>query len=400
MSLPERRLRLAICTSVHPSADARVTYRQGRMLASAFDATLYVLEDGPDGAAAATEPGRSLTIRRLGAPRSRLRRFLAGRRLLRTALADAPDIVLVHDPELLPWLGPVVGRGAVTAYDVHEDYPSWMLLKTWIPGVLRRPVAAAVDALERSFAAKVDVLVVADTWLSTRFAERTGSRAPVLVRNYAPEDLFDEGEGVGARDRTVVYVGGVTAARGLDAMLAAISLVRETLPDASLRIVGPAQDRSAEAVAAAPGVDFAGRRRYDDVAAELRCARAGIALLADTPKYRRNVPSKLFDYMAAGLPYVTSDFENIREASGGAGGIFVDPADPRAVADALAALLTDTGLFARLREEGLAAYRERFRFAPEGERLIEALRAASVARAGAVAPSGAAQVEGEETTWE
>jgi hypothetical protein len=97
---PTPRLRLAICTSVHPSTDARVTYRQGRMLASAFDATLYVLEDGADGEVAATEAGRSLAVRRLGAPRSRLRRFLSGGRLLRTALADGPDIVLVHDPEL------------------------------------------------------------------------------------------------------------------------------------------------------------------------------------------------------------------------------------------------------------------------------------------------------------
>ncbi|MDO8914765.1 MAG: glycosyltransferase [Coriobacteriia bacterium] len=366
-------IRVAICTSVHDATDARITFREGRVLADEFDATLYVLQDGPDSTVDATRDGRTLSVRRLGMPRSRIRRFLSGPRLLRTALADGPDVVIIHDPEMLPWLRLIVGRrGALTVYDVHEDYPSWIRIKQWIPSPLRAPVAWLVDRLERTLARGVDVILVADTFLLDRFAGHR--RSPLLVRNHAPLDLFDAGAPMRDRGRLIAYVGGITAVRGSGAMVASFELARKRVPDAELLLIGPVQDASLRDLP--EGSRATGRMSYDLIGAELARARAGFSIWTDTPKNRHNVPSKLFDYMAAGVPFLTSDFDNIREASDGEGGLFFDPDDIPAIADALVRLLTDDGFAEGLREEALLAVRERYAFEPEGRRLVEEIRVA------------------------
>jgi len=355
------------------------------MLAAAFDTTLFLLEDGPDSEVASTEPGRVLKLRRLGAPGSRLRRFVAGRRLLRTALAGSPDAILVHDPELLVWLRPLAGRrGLVTAYDAHEDYPAMVLSKGWIPKPLRRPVSWLTDIAERGLSRALTLIVVADPYLVGRFHGRSG--APVLVRNHAPLDLFDAGAPAHERPRVVAYVGGITAVRGSKAMFDAFRLVRERVPDARFVLVGPVQDSS---VGDLPeGVTMTGRLPYDRIGEHLADARAGFAIWADTPKNRHNVPSKLFDYMAAGVPFLTSDFPNIREACKGEGGLFFDPDDTSAMADALVRLLTDDAYADALQSEALAAVRERYAFIEDGERLVEAVHAAVAASQGVAVEKG------------
>lgn len=169
-------------------------------------------------------------------------------------------------------------------------------------------------------------------------------------------------------------------------MLEAFRAVRERVPGAELRLVGPVQD-GAEAFVrqAGEGVSATGRVAYDRIAEELDRARVGLALLADTPKYRRDVPSKLYDYMSAGVPYVASDLPGIRSAVGEAGGLLVDPAHPERVADAIVHLLTDDAAARSFREAGLAAVADRFSFDEDGQRLVEAVSELIDARGGATA---------------
>ncbi len=366
---PNGMKKLAIVSSVHNSGDARVTYREGRALARHFDATLYLYENGDDSEVDAGDR-RRLKIRRVGRPSSRLRRFLAGGRLLKIAAADRPDVVLVHDPELVPRLKRAGRRvGALTAYDAHEDYPAMMRSKPWIPTWLRGSVASAVNAAEMSFAPGVGMMVVADTYLVDRFGEH--DPAPVLVRNYPPLDLFAAGPKASERPKVIAYVGGITAVRGSNAMIDAYRLVKQRVPDARLLLIGPVQDDSLPDLP--PDVTMTGRLAYDEIGAHLADARAGFAIWADTPKNRHNIPSKIFDYMAAGVPFLTSDFPNIREACRSEGGLFYAPTDVEGMARDLERLLTDDAFADALQAQGLAAVRERYNFDAEGKRLVRAL---------------------------
>src|SRR3546814_18232125 len=70
----------------------------------------------------------------------------------------------------------------------------------------------------------------------------------------------------------------------------------------------------------------------DLLAEEMAQARAGLVLLHPTNNYLVIRPNKLFEYMAAGLPVIASDFGHWREVVEPAGcGILVNPTDTRAL---------------------------------------------------------------------
>ena len=94
--------RVVIATTVHPICDVRILYREARSLARAgYD--VEVIGPPPAPESALRIEGVRLTL----IPREtrRLRRAVVGGvRLGRMLLSRRPDIVHLHDPELL-WLG-------------------------------------------------------------------------------------------------------------------------------------------------------------------------------------------------------------------------------------------------------------------------------------------------------
>ena len=65
-------------------------------------------------------------------------------------------------------------------------------------------------------------------------------------------------------------------------------------------------------------------------------ASAGLAVLHPVQSYVESQPVKIFEYMAAGLPVIASDFPRFRELVEQNGcGICVPPRDPAAIAAAI-----------------------------------------------------------------
>ena len=157
--------------------------------------------------------------------------------------------------------------------------------------------------------------------------------------------LLTNGDGPGL---VLGFSGFVREWHRLDLVLACLG--RPELADARLVVVGegpgtPWLARRAAELGVGSRVLLAGGRRYEEMPNLL--AAFDVALLPGTPAYAS--PLKLYEYLAAGLPVVAPDQENLREVlrDRDNASLFA-PGDADALAAALIELKQDAALRARL----------------------------------------------------
>jgi glycosyltransferase involved in cell wall biosynthesis len=254
----------------------------------------------------------------LDLPRASGRRRLGALRAARRMLASQRhrhDVVLLHDPELVLAL-PGAGRGrsrrgaargnrprgdarrtAPVVLDVHEDLAASLVDRTWIPSPLRPAVAACARGVEHLAERRLHLLLAEEA-----YAERFRTTHPV-VRNLPPLPPPPPPPG----DDRVLYVGRLSAGRGVRELLA---LARRLGTDGPrVELVGQADaDVRGELEAAHDRgeVLWHGWLPNDEALALLPGALAGLSLLHDLPNYRVSLPTKVVEYLAAGLPVVTT----------------------------------------------------------------------------------------------
>ncbi|MBZ5735515.1 glycosyltransferase [Nocardioides sp. TRM66260-LWL] len=329
--------RALVVTVVHHPQDARIRQRQiPALLEHGWEVTYAAPFTGYD-VAAVPEPG----LRTLDVPRARGRRRLRALRAARALLrreAPAHDVVLLHDPELL--LATTGLRLPPVVWDVHEDTAAALGMKAWLPASLSGPAARGVRAVERRAERRVDLLLAEDAY-QQRFA-RPHPVVPNTTR--VPDRVVAPGE------PRVVYVGHLTRARGALEMIAAGALLHErTDGRVRVQLVGPADAEAQAALVDAPGVEWLGFRPYAEAMALLDGALAGLSLLHDQPNYRVSRPSKVAEYLAHGLPVVTTPLPEavrlVEEADAGRVVPFVEGrARPEDVVEAVLALEADPAL--------------------------------------------------------
>ncbi len=336
-------MRVLVVTVVHDPRDARIFHREIAALLEAGHSVTYAAPftgygvDPPD------------SVRTIDLPRSRGRRRIGALRRARAVIHEhAPfhDVVLIHDPELLAAVTGV--RGPVVVWDVHEDTAAAVSLKPWLPGPLRGATASAARFVEQRAEKRVRLLLAEDG-----YRERFSDDHPVVPNSTpAPEHVLPPG------DDRVVYVGSITAARGLHEMVE----VGRLLADLPLRVhlVGGAPDAAAsEALRDAVErgwVEWHGYLPNDAALALVDGALAGLSLLHDEPNYRHSKPTKVIEYMAHGVPVVSTPTPPAVELVEGADCGYVVPfEDAAAAADAVRRLHSDPSTRALMAERGRAA---------------------------------------------
>lgn len=353
-------------TTVHVPMDVRLQ-KQCRVLSDAgYDVTLLAACDSPPA-------GSAVPVKAIPKARNRPERMLVStRNAYRAARALKADIYHFHDPELIPVGAALKRRGARVVYDVHEDYPAEILTKPWIEPRLRKVVSRASDIVERGFSRHFDLIVTATSSIAERFPhERT-----VVVQNFpdVAEMAVPNGTPMAERARQVAYVGELTEVRGAYEMVQAVTAV---IGPVELHVAGrmsppSVEDRMRE-LDSAGRVRFLGFQGRPAVRDLLAASRAGLVVLHPTPNHVNAQPTKLFEYMAADLPVVASDFPLWREIIGGVrSGILVNPLDPDAIASAITWLLDNPDEAEAMGRRGCQAVLERYNWDREGAALVAA----------------------------
>jgi len=360
-------MNIKVChfTTVHPLFDIRIFYKQAKTLAKAgYDVTLIAQHKGD-------EVIEDVKIISLPAPRSRLSRiFGLTLRTFRLALKQKAALYHFHDPELIPvGLALKALTSARVVYDIHEDYPRQILSKAWIPAIFRKPIAWGMGLLERIAASFFDGLVAATPGIARRFPPAK----TVVVSNFPRvKELTSQEETAPYQGRPnwVVYVGSIASVRGAVEMVKAVA--RANAPT-QLVLAGRFESTALQqALSGLPGwqrtrfVGWLDRRQVRDL---LGKARVGLVLLHPLPRYQEAWPVKLFEYMAAGIPFIASDFPLWRELGDGAG-LFVNPLEPQAIAQAMDWLLMHPEEAEAMGRRGRESVLEKYNWEAEARKLL------------------------------
>ncbi|MDO9204591.1 glycosyltransferase [Methylotenera sp.] len=117
----------------------------------------------------------------------------------------------------------------------------------------------------------------------------------------------------------LVYVGSVHKDRGRDVMLEAMAIANQSGKIAHLTIVGATAEQSTychealQKLEITHSVTIHGRVPGQMIPDYLKAADAGLCLWEDLPWYRFNPPTKLFEYLVAGLPVLASNIRTHTE---------------------------------------------------------------------------------------
>ncbi|RJP50885.1 MAG: glycosyltransferase [Anaerolineaceae bacterium] len=358
------KLRIAIVTSIHPDFDFRVWKYATSLTRAGQEIHLicpWNLEEG-----SLIEGVKMLTFSRV--ENRFLRIFLVPYRVLKTLLPiiRQVDIIHFHDIDLLPLMA-IVSLVKPVVYDVHENYADEMLVRNWIPRFLRWPLYWYVRFIQIIFPLILRNIVLVVPYQDHEFNNNRLNK--IQIMNFASLRLLEDfKDNYMKRDSQILFSGSHYEENGSMLLLD----ITEEMKRRCVKAQVVATDR------------FSSRRYREQFEAEIKrrdltnirivhCVpsdrimsilnEATVAVLTDlrVPKAIKGIPTRLFEYMAAGLPVVASDLEILVDIiSDKQCGLLARPEDPGMFVDAIEKLVNEKDFAYSLGLNGQNAFRRNF----------------------------------------
>lgn len=359
--------KIAHLTSVHDRSDVRVFTKECSALARSGYRVHLITADGRG-----HEWRDDVEISDIGKLAGRLNRVLnAPRAVLEMAVAIDADLYHLHDPELMP-IGLKLKRfGKRVIFDAHEDFPKQLLNKPYLGQLSATALSAVASVYERYACSRFDGIVAATPVIRNKFAEINPRSTDVL--NYPRVEELTPVEGTVARDPFgVCYIGGLTTSRGICEVVEAMELVRAP---AKLRLYGRFLEPSLEAeLRRKPGwssAEFQGQIDRTGVRDALAKSSVGLVTLHAAPNHVDSLPVKMFEYMAAGIPVIASDFPLWRKILSESNcGVCVNPRSAPSIASAIDHFLEHPEEARRMGENGRRAVNNFYNWRTQEEKLL------------------------------
>jgi len=246
---------------------------------------------------------------------------------------------------------------------VHEDLPSQIESKEWVPRWARPVVRGIARGLYR-VAERGFVLTLAEPGYQGLFA-----RPHPVFANYPRSSAFPAPEPSG--DGSAIYVGDITRARGIEEAMEATARAGLTL--VAIGRVESTLAASLQAKAASRGMELtlSGHLANPVALERVSVASVGLSPLRDQPNYRGSLPTKTLEYLAMGVPVVATDLPGTRAVLGDLDAVWlVPPDDIGAMAVAIAQAVRPEAKTVAV--EQAPRVREKFKWPEEEVRLFYA----------------------------
>lgn len=279
--------------------------------------------------------------------------FMVTSLLLGFRRAGKADVVMVSSPTFFSIFSAMVIAKLRRAPLVVEVRDLWPGIFVELGVLTNRRVIWLLERLELfAYRVAAHVVVVTDGFRADLIRRGVPGHKVTTITNGVDLDRFrpvpaSEGDrswlGAGPDELLVLYIG----AHGVSHALSAVVRAAAQTPDAPIRyaFVGEGADK-ANVVALAEqlgvgNVVFRDGVPRDRVSALVAAADVCLVPLRDIPLFSTFIPSKMFEFMAAGRPIIGSVRGEPAAILEAAGSVVVEPEDPQALARTLRELVDD-----------------------------------------------------------
>jgi glycosyltransferase involved in cell wall biosynthesis len=359
------KLKIVHLSSAHNDRDVRIFLKECRSLALKYpNAEVHLILAGvverlEDGVRVHSVPKRT------GIMITRMLRTV--NQVRKKALELNGDIYHLHDPELLRIAFRLKRGGKKVIYDAHEDLPRQISGKSYLP--VKGLIAFLTEIIEDFVSARLTGVLAATPFIAERFKKINPNTIDINNFPLESEIQFIAETGI-QKENNVCFIGGISPIRGTKELVDAMALT-----DCQLALAGEIPFDFRTTLIESAGWENVHELGFVDRNTSMlikQKAIAGIVTFLPFPNHVNAQPNKIFEYMAAGLPVIGSNFpmwHDLLEKN--KCGICVDPADPKAIAKAITYLKTHPEEAKAMGENGKRLVQETYNWKAEEKKLFE-----------------------------
>lgn len=290
------------------------------------------------------------------------------------------DVVQVHNPPDFLVIAGLVPKllGARLLFDVHDLGPDMFHSRYGSRRGARRVDQVLRFVERRAISVADDLLTVHEPYRRELIARGAKPDEVTVVMNSIAEALLPPADHAARDDRfRVVYHGTITPHYGVELLVRAAARTREHVPDIRLEVYGSgdaleASIRIAEELGMEDRVRFVETLSRRDVLAAVNGASVGVVPNLPTRLNRFALSTKLFEYVALGIPAVVADLPTLRMHFSDDEVLFFRAGDEVALSRALLSVARDPDAASSRARAALRRY-EAYSWERNAERYVQVL---------------------------
>lgn len=353
-------------TNTHPRYDGRILYKECVSLTKDYDVILLVCDSLDD----EIVDGVNIISTNM-VFKNRIERFIKSKRILKSKINEInADIYHLHEPDLLMLVKFLKKKGKKVIFDSHEDYPVLISEKKWIPKIFRSTISYFYKIYEKTICKKIDGIITVSPHIEKRLKKINNSIE--IITNYPFIDIKSPKKKF---KREICFAGGIKDYWNHENIILAIS----EISNIKYKIAGKGDTKYIEKLRNLDihkKTQMLGHLNEEQIIKLYSESSIGLAICSyiSNMGYREGSlgNTKLFEYMANGLPVICTDFEMFKKIIDKYKcGFYVNPYDVDDIREKINLILDNDSLKKQMSENAYRAAKEEFNWGTQEKKLLK-----------------------------